>query len=33
MDAIFVGSVSKLHEDGRLDTAVIHGDGTTTTGT
>jgi hypothetical protein len=31
MDAIFVGSVSKLHEDGRLDTAVIHGDGTTTT--
>jgi transposase len=30
MDAIFAGSVSRLHEDGRLDTAVIHGDGTTT---
>src|SRR6202012_2436714 len=30
MDAIFTGSVSRLHEDGRLDTAVIHGDGTTT---
>ena len=30
MDAIFSGSVSRLHEDGRLDTAVIHGDGTTT---
>jgi hypothetical protein len=30
MDAIFAGSVSTLHEDGRLDTAVIHGDGTTT---
>jgi len=30
MDAIFVGSVLRLHEDGRLDTAVIHGDGTTT---
>jgi hypothetical protein len=29
MDAIFAGSVSRLHEDGRLDTAVIHGDGTT----
>ena len=29
MDAIFADSVSKLHEDGRLDTAVIHGDGTT----
>jgi hypothetical protein len=26
MDAIFAGSVSRLHEDGRLDTAVIHGD-------
>jgi hypothetical protein len=24
MDAIFAGSVSRLHEDGRLDTAVIH---------
>jgi hypothetical protein len=30
MDAIFAGSVSRLHEDDRLDTAVIHGDGTTT---
>jgi hypothetical protein len=30
MDAIFAGSVSRLHEDGRLDTTVIHGDGTTT---
>jgi hypothetical protein len=27
MDAIFAGSVSRLHEDGRLDMAVIHGDG------
>ena len=26
MDAIFAGSVSKLHEDGQLDTAVIHGE-------
>ena len=30
MDAIFAGSVSRLHKDGRLDTTVIHGDGTTT---
>jgi hypothetical protein len=30
LDAIFAGSVSRLHQDGRLDTAVIHGDGTTT---
>jgi hypothetical protein len=30
MDAIFARSVTKLHEDGRLDTTVIHGDGTTT---
>src|SRR6202161_4936 len=30
MNAIFAGSVLKLHEDRRLDTAVIHGDGTTT---
>jgi Transposase DDE domain len=30
MAAIFAGSVARLHEDGRLDTAVIHGDGTTT---
>ena len=30
MDAIFAGSVSRLHEDDRLDTTVIHGDGTTT---
>jgi hypothetical protein len=29
VDAIFTGSVLGLHEDGRLDTAVIHGDGTT----
>lgn len=29
MDAIFAGSVAKLHADGRLDTTVIHGDGTT----
>jgi hypothetical protein len=29
MDAIFAGLVSRLHEDDRLDTAVIHGDGTT----
>ena len=30
MDTIFAGSVLKLHEDSRLDTAVIHGNGTTT---
>src|SRR6195952_5866534 len=30
MAAIFAGSVSRLYEDGRLDTTVIHGDGTTT---
>jgi hypothetical protein len=30
LDAIFAASVATLHEDGRLDTAVIHGDGTTT---
>ena len=30
MDAIFVGSVLKLHEDERLDVTIIHGDGTTT---
>jgi transposase len=29
IDAIFAGSVRKLHQDGRLDLAVIHGDGTT----
>jgi transposase len=29
--AIFVASVLKLHQDGLLDTTVIHGDGTTTT--
>jgi hypothetical protein len=28
--AIFVASVLKLHQDGLLDTTVIHGDGTTT---
>jgi hypothetical protein len=26
MDSIFAASVSRLHEDGRLDTAIIHGD-------
>jgi hypothetical protein len=30
MDAIFAGSVSRLHQDNLLDTTVIHGDGTTT---
>jgi hypothetical protein len=30
MAAIFVASVLKLHQDGLLDTRVIHGDGTTT---
>jgi transposase len=30
MDAIFAASVAELHEDGHLDTTVIHGDGTTT---
>jgi transposase len=30
MDAIFAGSVSKLHHDRLLDLTVIHGDGTTT---
>jgi transposase len=30
MDAIFAGSVRQLHQDGLLDTTVIHGDGTTT---
>src|ERR1700686_4312600 len=29
-DAIFEGSVLKLHQDNRLDLTVIHGDGTTT---
>jgi hypothetical protein len=29
MDAIFTGSVSQLHQDGLLDTAVIHGESTT----
>jgi len=29
-DAIFEGSVFKLHQDDRLDITVIHGDGTTT---
>ena len=29
-DAIFEGSVLKLHQDNRLDLSVIHGDGTTT---
>jgi transposase len=30
IDAIFVGSVLRLHQDGFLDTTFIHGDGTTT---
>ncbi|MEA2733329.1 MAG: hypothetical protein QOF70_7804, partial [Acetobacteraceae bacterium] len=30
IDAIFAGSVLRLHQDGLLDTTVIHGDGTTT---
>jgi transposase len=30
MDAIFAGSVSRLHQDDLLDITVIHGDGTTT---
>src|ERR1700689_2950424 len=30
IDAIFAGSVWRLNKAGRLDTAVIHGDGTTT---
>src|SRR5260370_25362816 len=29
-DAIFEGSVLKLHQDNRLDITVVHGDGTTT---
>ena len=31
-DAIFEGSVLKLHQDNRLDLTVIHGDGTTIAG-
>src|ERR1700692_3423867 len=30
IDRIFADSVRKLHQDGRLDLTVIHGDGTTT---
>ncbi|WP_235210726.1 hypothetical protein [Caballeronia sordidicola] len=30
IEQIFAGSVRKLHQDGRLDLTVIHGDGTTT---
>src|ERR1700687_3965521 len=30
IERIFAGSVRKLHQDGRLDLSVIHGDGTTT---
>src|ERR1700736_1098796 len=30
MDAIFIGSVLRLHQDNLLDITVIHGDGTTT---
>ena len=30
LDAIFTGSVSLLHQNHLLDTAIIHGDGTTT---
>ena len=29
LDALFEGSVLRLHQDARLDTRVIHGDGTT----
>jgi hypothetical protein len=29
IDAIFIGSVLKLHQDNRLDISIIHGDGTT----
>jgi len=29
IDAIFAGSVRKLHQDGLLELTVIHGDGTT----
>src|SRR5258708_32587441 len=30
LDAIFEGSGFRLHQDDRLDTSIIHGDGTTT---
>ncbi|MGF6649511.1 transposase [Paraburkholderia youngii] len=30
IDAIFAGSVSRLHDDSLLDLTVVHGDGTTT---
>ena len=30
MDAIFAGSVSRLHDDKLLDLTIINGDGTTT---
>ena len=30
IDAIFTGSVLKLHQDNRLDISIVHGDGTTT---
>ncbi len=30
IDAIFNGSVLKLHQDNRLDISIVHGDGTTT---
>jgi transposase len=29
LDALFERSVFRLHQDGRLDTSIIHGDGTT----
>jgi hypothetical protein len=33
LDAIFAGSVLRLHQGGLLDTTVIHGDGTTAAAT
>jgi len=30
IDSIFAGSVRQLHQDGRLELTVIHGDGTST---
>ena len=30
INAIFIGSVFKLHQDNRLDISIVHGDGTTT---
>lgn len=30
LDLVFAGSAHRLHQDGRLDLEVVHGDGTTT---